>query len=81
MPIFLLVKTPIFCLHLSAERQEEIYFIFRCVGFCGDLRRILRGFHVSAGPCCISGHCQKRNFWVELYTPYTAFLEQEIDVS
>jgi hypothetical protein len=40
-------KNPIFCLQLSAGRQERINFIFRCVGFCGGLRRFLRGLQLS----------------------------------
>ena len=59
MPIFWLLenaylfawevlKTLYFAFHLSAGRQGEKVFIFRCVGDCGGLRRFLRGFYLSA---------------------------------
>ena len=42
-PILLPIR--IFCIHLYARRLKKIN-LFRCVGFCGGLRRFLRGFHL-----------------------------------
>jgi hypothetical protein len=33
--------------------KNSVGFCVGCVGFCGGLRRFLRGFYLYAAPCCI----------------------------
>jgi hypothetical protein len=51
------IKNPIFCLHLSAERQEQIILIFRYVGFCGRSRMFLSMFHPSPAGVIYREYC------------------------